>query len=76
MNWISYPETKPKASQPYLISVTRPYLDGDLTFNYIAMYNVETNEWFKYNPFEDNSTGEKMNLKVNGWVEDLTTYIR
>ncbi|MGV9004467.1 hypothetical protein [Flavobacterium sp.] len=41
MNWISYPETKPNASQPYLVSVTGPYLGGDITFNYMAMYNPE-----------------------------------
>ncbi len=76
MNWISYPETKPNSSQPYLVSVTGPYLGGDLTFNYIAIYSAETDEWYKYNPFEENSKGEKINLKINGWCSDLTTYIR
>lgn len=76
MNWIKYPEIKPTKSQPYLISITRPYSGGDLTFNYIAFYDAESNQWFKYDGFSnENNVLEKITEKINGWADDLTTYL-
>lgn len=76
MEWILYPENKPTESRPYTVSITGPYASGDLTFIYIAYYNAETDEWFKYDPFKEESIGEKINLRINGWFNGIATLIR
>jgi len=76
MNWTSYPQNKPKSSGYYLVSITRPFKNGDLTFNYNAYYNAETDKWFKYNPFSDDTyILEEIEFKINGWVQDLPKYL-
>jgi hypothetical protein len=76
MEWILYPENKPTESRPYTVSITGPYASGDFTLIYIAYYNAETNEWFKNDPFKENSVGEKINLRINGWLKGIATLIR
>jgi len=36
MNWKAYRQERPQESQPYLVSVNRPYLGNNLTFNYVT----------------------------------------
>ncbi len=75
MNWISYPQYRPEVSQPYLISVERPYAVSTLTFNTMAYYDVDTQRWFKYDGFDDNSAKELITNKVVGWLGGLTTFL-
>lgn len=77
MNWINYPENRPNVSQPYLVSVTRPYNGGDLTFNYVAYYNTENNQWFKYDGFSnENNILERITDRINGWDSNSSVYLR
>lgn len=75
MNWISYSQHRPNLSQPYLISVERPYNDATLTFNTMAYYNAETHQWFKYDGFDDNSTKDLITDRVVGWIDGMTTFL-
>lgn len=76
MEWISYPERKPEQSGPYVVSIQRPYNNSDLTFKYVAYFNADSNEWFKYNPFEDeNGILEKIDFRINGWGQ-VPIYLR
>lgn len=73
---MSFPENRPVNSGPYIVSIQRPYLGGDLTFKYVAYYNVESNEWFKYDPFtEENGILEKIDFRINGWGQ-IPIYLR
>jgi len=45
MDWISYPQTKPNISQLYLVSISRPYSNASLTFNYIEYYHAVADGW-------------------------------
>lgn len=74
MNWISWPDNKPKESQPYLISITIPHRNGDYTYNYIGYYDAETGHWHKYEATSEESVKERITDKINGWVQ-LTTYL-
>lgn len=74
MDWISYPQTKPNISQPYLVSISRPYSNASLTFNYIAYYDAVADRWHKHDSFEDDSIKEIINEKVLGW-KSLSTYL-
>ena len=74
MEWISYPENKPTESGTYIVSITRPYESGDLTFKYIAYYKPDLNSWFQYDPFTD-KISDKITFKVNGWVEKFAIYL-
>lgn len=76
MEWILYPENKPIESRPYTVSITKPYSNGDFTFIYIAYYNVETDKWLKYDPFDENPKGDLINFRVNGWFTGIDTLIR
>lgn len=74
MDWISYPKTKPEISQTYLASISRPYSNGSLTFNYIAYYDTVTDRWYKNDSFDDDSIKEIITEKVLGWIS-LSTYL-
>ena len=77
MNWIDYPENRPGESGPYLVSITRPYIGGDLTFKYVAFFNAENNQWFKYDSFTDeNEVLERIQFRVNAWAINLPIYLR
>lgn len=75
MNWIKYPETRPNISKTYIISICRPYSNGDFIFSYIAYYDVETCCWHKHDNFDDASIKEIITDKIVGWNDDLTTYL-
>ncbi len=75
MEWISYPEHKPKQSQPYLISVSTPISNGEYIFNYIGYYNAETDKWHKYDPFSDENIKEQITDRIIGWSSGLTSYL-
>lgn len=75
MNWIPYPQNRPIISKSYIVSVQRPYSNGDFTFSYIAYYDVVTNRWHKYDNFDDDSIKEVITERIVGWNEDLTTYL-
>lgn len=77
MEWTSYPENRPAESGAYIVSISRPYSNGDLTFKYVAYYNVDNNQWFKYDPFSDeNDILERITFRINGWVANATVYLR
>lgn len=58
MSWIDSPQITPTISRTYLISIQRPYVDGDFTFKYVAYYNVSTGNWHKSDGFADDSIKE------------------
>lgn len=68
MNWIVYPDNKPDITGTYLVSIERAFFDNTLTFNYVAYYNVENNNWYKYDSFLDyDSVGEKIEDKIKAY---------
>ncbi|WP_297334749.1 hypothetical protein [Flavobacterium sp.] len=75
MQWTSYPQSKPKESQPYLISVSKQHPNGEYIFNYVGYYDIETDKWHKYDAFSDDSIKEPITEKVLGWMSDMTSYL-
>ncbi|GGB66675.1 hypothetical protein GCM10007424_03300 [Flavobacterium suaedae] len=75
MNWISYPENKPNHSQSYVISVLKRNNNKEHFFKYVAYYDVETDNWYKYDGFVENDIKELIQERVVGWVNDLPTYL-
>ncbi|WP_298143920.1 hypothetical protein [Flavobacterium sp.] len=41
----------------------------------MAYYDVDTQRWFKYDGFDDNSAKELITNKVVGWLGGLTTFL-
>ncbi|GHE49607.1 hypothetical protein GCM10017764_35800 [Sphingobacterium griseoflavum] len=67
MRWIDTRERLPKIEQVYVISITKD------TYTYKSVAFFEHDCWFY------SIEGEKGNLitdRVNGWVEDLSVYVR
>ena len=73
MDWIDYPNNKPDNTQTYLVSIERPYIGNTLTFLYIAHYDVENDNWHKYDSFsDDNSVGEIIKDRIIGFQKIAT----
>lgn len=74
MSWIDYPQIRPTTSRTYLVSIQRPYVGGDLTFKYVAYYNVASGNWHKCDGFDEDSIKEIITDRVVGWI-DVPTYL-
>jgi len=77
MDWIIFKDERPESSGTYHVSIKRTLKYGsDLTFHYVAHYNAETGQWFKYDGFvDDDEIGERITLPIVGWVKDLRILI-
>lgn len=75
MEWKSYPENKPTESGSYIISITRPYSNGDYTTKYLAYYKPDLDAWFEYDGLTE-KVSRKLDLKINAWVDRLGIFIR
>jgi hypothetical protein len=77
MNWIPYPQNKPDRSGSYTISVIRKTSSkSDFGFTYTAHYDSNTDEWFKYDPFDDiDYLKEKITDNVTAWSDDNSVYM-
>ncbi|MET3032108.1 hypothetical protein [Flavobacterium johnsoniae] len=71
MDWNVYPQNIPHTSRTYLVSIKRPYENGDFTFNYIAYYNADTNHWHKCDGFDDDSIKDIITEEVTAWQNVL-----
>lgn len=68
MEWNEYPNSCPKFSGPYLISVKMNLVDAEYFFRAIAYYNQDERTWFKWDPFNfKNEIGERIEQKVIAW---------
>ena len=77
MEWNDFPENPPLESGTYIVSVTKPYQNGDYTFKYVAYYNSKTNQWHKHNSFdENNEILEIIEERINGWASGIPIYLR
>ncbi|MGX9987546.1 hypothetical protein [Soonwooa purpurea] len=74
MEWTNIKKEKPQISGPYIISITKPYSNGEYIFNYYAFFNLENNSWYKYDS-ENSKVGDKINEEIIGWIKGLTTYL-
>jgi len=76
MNWIPYPKEKPQKSQSYTVSISRKRHNTEFSFTYVAYYDAEKDEWYKYDAFEDiEMKKDKITETVNGWVSDTGVYL-
>lgn len=78
MEWIYYPENKPEIPGAYVVSVSKPYANSELTFKYVAYYSVENDSWFKYDPFQEDKKNiqEEISNEVIGWLKGISHLLR
>lgn len=62
---------------PQLISARAPYAGGEMVFKYVAYYDVKTDTWNKYDPF--NLKDEKGDIiprhDVIGFMPGIPAYL-
>jgi hypothetical protein len=67
MNCIDIRTQLPVFDQHYVVSITK----NDYTF--LAIAHFEQNEWFYVNEGEK---GDRINDRINGWIDNLAIYTR
>lgn len=74
MSWKQYTHAQPEQSGAYLISVSRKTNeDVEFVFNYVAYYDSGTNQWYKYDPFQnkkDSAIQEQINDNIIAWKSE------
>lgn len=74
MNWIT--DRNPAQSQPYLVSIVMQKTHARHGFTYVAYYEVDTNTWYKYNPFLENYKPEEpVEGTVTAWSEGIGVFL-
>ncbi len=53
MTWITYKNKKPLETKTYLVSIKRHRPGGNNDFVCIAHYDIDKDQWYKYDPFDD-----------------------
>ncbi len=78
MEWMNTVQELPIESGPYLVSVKVNKRFGVAVFKYVAHFDSETNNWYKYDPF--NNDYEPTELisegEVLAWGKNFATFIR
>ena len=76
MEWISPEERLPKDKGPYVVSIIKDFGAGKLVFNYVAHYDAQNQDWYKYDPFDPRfKPNEKIGDKILGWIDDVGAYM-
>lgn len=78
MKWINTLEELPIDSGPYLVSVKISKRFGVAVFKYVAHFDSDTNQWYKFDPFNnDYKPTELINEgEVMAWGKDFDIFIR
>ena len=70
MEWNSFKRIQPNYSGQYLVSILKP---GELIlgtfFCYIACFDIDSSQWYKYDPFSDDDKKEIITFEVTGWMD-------
>jgi hypothetical protein len=74
MNWNT--DKNPNESDTYLISGERLYGNGKLAFMYVAYFDSNTKEWYKYDPFQDKYKPSEKIEGVIAWGSDIAVFVR
>jgi hypothetical protein len=73
MEWIT--DERPPYTGPYLVSVKRQREHGIEIFKYVAYYVGEQNEWYKYDPFENNYIPhDRIEGHVTAWADNTSVH--
>lgn len=69
---MSWRKDLPPETGIYLVSIVRERQLGDQAFKYFAHYDSESQQWFKYDPFDDNyEPNEPIDGRITGWTEEV-----
>jgi len=72
MEWIN--QESPSYSGSYIVTLKQQRDSGVHYFHYVAYYELDTNTWYKYDPFETNYKPTiKIEDPITGWADDVIT---
>jgi hypothetical protein len=75
MNWINTLEKRPNTTSAYVVKIIKDKEHNLFSFIYVAYFDVETEAWYKYNPFNENRIEDEIKDNVFEWLDNCSVLI-